>query len=242
MEILKIDNVEFILDTSPGAKRAKSEESKFVLVKSPSVLAFYEGLCSKQLDGRTTGPKTILEIGMFEGGSLVYFDKLYAPTTLVGIDMRREPIEPLEKYRESRSYIKTYYGRSQDKPGTRTAAQSNFPNGIDLVVDDASHLYEETKTTFENIFPLVKAGGMYVIEDWAWSHDKQQQGEDAVWHSRLALTNLILNLVMMTAVSRVVESVMVTEHLACITKGRGTLPANKLDLSQNLRGKNMPLI
>ena len=64
----------------------------------------------------------------------------------------------------------TYYGRYQNKEGTLMAARANFPKGIDLVVDDASHLYEQTKATFAMLFPLVRPGGNYVIEDWSWAH------------------------------------------------------------------------
>jgi len=231
----ELDGVKFVVDTRPGPQRGKSEENSFVLVKSPAARAFYESL-------RVASPKSILELGMFEGGSLVYFDKLFAPKRLVGIDNRQTSIPALEKYKEGRDHIKTFYKLSQDKPRARGVAQSSFPDGIDLVVDDASHLYAQTKASFEMIFPLVKPGGMYVIEDWAWAHRKQYQGPDATWNAQPALTNLIFNLVVMTGISRVIETLTITENLVCIAKGRGTLPATKLDLSHCLRGKEMPLI
>jgi Cephalosporin hydroxylase len=235
METIELGGIEFVLDTRPGPMRAKSEENKFVLVKTRPYLSFYESL-------REKAPKNILEIGMFEGGSLVYFDKLFAPKTLVGIDIRRDPILPLERYKEGRPHIKTYYGRSQDRPPTKAAAQANFPDGIDLVVDDASHLYDKTKASFENIFPLVKLGGLYVIEDWAWAHRPNYQSDKAVWRTQPALTNLIFELTVMAAVSRVIESMTITENLVCIKKGKGTLPASKFDFSASLRGREMPLI
>jgi predicted O-methyltransferase YrrM len=235
METIELGGVQFILDTRPGPQRSKSEENKFVLVKTRPYLAFYESL-------RERAPKTIFEIGMFEGGSLVYFDKLFSPETLVGIDLRREPIAPLEKYKEGRPHIKTYYGRAQERPPARAVAQANFPHGIDLVIDDASHLYDKTKASFESIFPLVKQGGLYVIEDWAWAHGPNYQGENAVWRTQPAVTNLIFELTVLAAASRVIESVTVMRNLVCITKGKGTLPASKLDLSRFLRGRTMPQI
>jgi predicted O-methyltransferase YrrM len=235
METIKLGEVQFVLDHRSGPLRGKSEDNKFVLVKTRRHLSFYESL-------REWAPKHILEIGMFEGGSIVYFDKLYSPKTLVGVDIRRAPIPALERYKEGRPHIKTYYGRSQDKPPTRGAAQTNFPDGIDLVIDDASHLYAQTKAAFENIFPLVKPGGLYVIEDWGWAHHKNYQGENAVWSNQPALTNLIFELTVMTAISRVIDTVTITENLVSIKKGRGMLPVSKLDLSGNLRGKEMPLI
>ena len=35
----------------------------------------------------------------------------------------------------------------------------------DPVVHDASHTYEETRASFEFLFPLLSRGGIYVIED-----------------------------------------------------------------------------
>jgi hypothetical protein len=35
----------------------------------------------------------------------------------------------------------------------------------EVVLDDASHIYANTVTTFEALFPAVKTGGMYLIED-----------------------------------------------------------------------------
>jgi len=40
---------------------------------------------------------------------------------------------------------------------------------VDLVVDDACHAYEETKASFEFLFPLLQPGGIYLIEDWSWA-------------------------------------------------------------------------
>ena len=36
---------------------------------------------------------------------------------------------------------------------------------FDVVIDDSSHIYANTVTTFEALFSAVKTGGMYLIED-----------------------------------------------------------------------------
>jgi len=181
-----------------------------------------------------------MEVGMFEGGSLVYFDKLYQPDCLVGLDVRQEPIVPLEAYAEGRPHIKTYYARYQEKPGTLMAARENFPTGMDLVVDDASHHYEQTKATFNMLFPMVRSGGTYVIEDWSWSLWPAYQSSDAVWSDRPALANLIMELVLASAVVPQIESVHVDRALVAVTKGPGPYRPEALDLSKNLRGKDLP--
>ena len=67
-----IDGVTFLQRTGSPSSRGNSQENEFVLVKTDSMLRFYEGL-------RQTLPQNIMEIGMYEGGSLVYFDKLFFP-------------------------------------------------------------------------------------------------------------------------------------------------------------------
>jgi len=235
MEILEIDGAKFVLDNRAGVLRGKSEDNKYVLVKTRRLLDFYESL-------RAEAPKNIFEIGMFEGGSLIYFDKIFEPKTIVGVDIRRKPIAALERYKKARPHIKTYYGRSQDSAQTRGAAQSNFPEGIDLVIDDASHLYSETKKTFENIFPLVRTGGLYVIEDWAWAHRENPTAAGTARNNRPALTNLIFELTVLAATSRVIDRITINGDLFCIKKGRGMLPVTKLDVSSRLRNRDMPLI
>lgn len=236
VKTIEMDGVTFHLDTRPGKERGKSTKNEFILVKHQSFLEFYDEIKDQG------SPKDIMEVGMFEGGSLVYFDKLFQPECLVGLDIRKDPIEPLEEYCGDRDHIKTYYGRSQDKVGTLNAARSNFPTGIDLVVDDASHLYEQTKATFLMLFPLVRAGGTYIIEDWAWSHMPNYQGKLATWARQPAMTNLIFELIALAGRYGVIESIKITHELVAIKKGAGTLPEDGLGLSQVLRGKKLSKI
>jgi Cephalosporin hydroxylase len=229
VESFKLGGVEFRIDMRPGKDRGISTTNSFILVKNQR---FYR-------DWRFKKPSTIMEVGLFEGGSLVLFDKLFSPSKIVGVDIRRNPIEPLEEYRVANPHVVTYYSRSQDKPGTWQAARQNFPAGIDLVIDDASHLYEQTRATFEMLFPLVAPGGNYVIEDWAWSHRPGAQDNASVWAEKKSTTNLIMELVVMAASYGVVDSIHVQQELICITKGRGKLPDNPFDLSARLRGREM---
>ena len=48
---------------------------------------------------------------------------------------------------------------------------AHFPRGdLDLVIDDASHHVDLTEASFNVLFPRLRPGGLYVIEDWAWAH------------------------------------------------------------------------
>lgn len=235
-KIFEIDGVEFVIDERPGPQRGKSAENRFILVKNTGCLDFYRKWDKKK-------PETIMEVGMFEGGSIIMLDKLFKPKTMVGMDLRQEPIQPLEAYVQHHPHIKTYYGCSQSDPVTLQIARENFVNtGIDLVVDDASHLYGHTKATFAMLFPMVTVGGHYIIEDWAWSFGKNYQSNDAIWSDQPAMANLILQLIALSGSTGLIKQVHVQRELVCITRGPGPVPSNLFDLSGIIRGRTFPEI
>ena len=43
---------------------------------------------------------------------------------------------------------------------------------LDLVIDDASHLYEPTRQSFQVLFPRLRHRGLYVIEDWTLDYSQ----------------------------------------------------------------------
>ena len=193
----------------------RSHDDDFLIMKNDAILRFYESL-------RPHLPKTIMEIGMFEGGSLVYFDKLFRPTKLVGVDRRREPIPALEEYRKSHPHIETYYARFQDKAGVLQAAKRNFPDGIDLVVDDASHLYAESKATFGMLFPLIRNGGHYVIERWC-SQEWAMQNDISLENGRPGLVGKFVHeLIEQLPQSLDIECVNVHTEAVCVRKSGRT--------------------
>lgn len=233
MKKFETDGITFLQEYGKPDDRGVSDGNTFVLVKTDLMLDFYRRLAEHN-------PRTIMEIGMFKGGSMVWYDKLYKPDMLVGIDLNQHPIAALENYRKDKPHIKTYYGRHQEKPGTRVTALESFPYGIDLVVDDASHLYAQTKATFEMLFPMIRPGGHYVIEDWRWAHQPAYQGKDATWADQPAMSNLILELVIMAANNPAIDSIHVESSLVCVRKGRGDFDADMFDMTSSLRGRAMP--
>ena len=69
--------------------------------------------------------------------------------------------------------MRPFYGVDQaDRSRLREILTSEFGDAtIDLVIDDASHLFNESRVSFEVLFPRVRPGGAYVIEDWRAHHE-----------------------------------------------------------------------
>jgi hypothetical protein len=53
----------------------------------------------------------------------------------------------------------------QTSRGVLEQALAKFDSGVDLVIDDGSHVTRLTIATFEFLWPQLNAGGIYVIED-----------------------------------------------------------------------------
>ena len=60
--------------------------------------------------------------------------------------------------------IKFFEG-CQSSNEIKEKVKEQFPEGFDLIIDDASHQNELTIQTFKNYWELVKDGGVFIIED-----------------------------------------------------------------------------
>jgi hypothetical protein len=74
---------------------------------------------------------------------------------------------------------------------------------LDLVVDDASHQYRESRETFRYFIPLLRPGGPYVIEDWGWAHwpgeNWQKNSGGDYFRDKPPLSNLLIELMPLCA-------------------------------------------
>jgi SAM-dependent methyltransferase len=213
-----------------------STADRFVLLKDRSSLEQY----ASALEG--IFPRNLLEFGIFQGGSAVLYTLWFGLEKFVGVDICK-PVEPLEQFRQQHAAgdrIRTHYGTSQtDADRVRAIAVQEF-NGepIDLIIDDASHLYRFTRRTFEIAFPLLRPGGIYVIEDWGWAHwegSKHFEGETA-------LSMLIMELTMLCA-SRpdLISEIRLFPAFAFIRKAERAPPMAELDLSAAINRRGIHL-
>jgi predicted O-methyltransferase YrrM len=114
----------------------------------------------------------IVELGVYEGGSTAMLAELLQPRRLIALELTPEPVALLDEFIAARSLheqVRPYYGVDQaDVPRIRQILQDELGAGpLDLVIDDASHNFRETLVSFDALFPRVRPGGMYVIEDWS---------------------------------------------------------------------------
>lgn len=105
---------------------------------------------------------TLLEIGVLNGCSLRMWRDYFPNAQIVGVD-----IDPASRRHEG-DRIRVYVGSQDDE--TMLAQIGRETGGLDLVIDDGSHLTPLTIATFQHLFPYVRSGGWYIIEDLANSY------------------------------------------------------------------------
>jgi predicted O-methyltransferase YrrM len=114
----------------------------------------------------------IFELGIAAGGSAALLALLTQPKKLVAVDISR-PVAGLEQFIREQGLsdvVRTHYEFDQgDRDRLAEIIAADFAGEpIDLVIDDASHRLRPSRASFEAIFPHVRPGGLYVIEDWNW--------------------------------------------------------------------------
>jgi hypothetical protein len=103
-------------------------------------------------------PLKMLEIGVFQGGSLELWRDYFGPAaTLFGVDI--DPacagrVSPPNQVRIG----------SQDDPAFLASVVDEM-GGLDIVLDDGSHIGRHQEASFRALFPRLRDGGLYVIED-----------------------------------------------------------------------------
>jgi hypothetical protein len=105
-------------------------------------------------------PVSMLEIGVQNGGSLETWSAYFqAGRHFVGCDI--DPKCGALEYQDPR--ISIVVGDANQAPAFQ-AIRAISPD-FDIVIDDGSHVSTDILNSFINYFPLVKPGGLYVVED-----------------------------------------------------------------------------
>ena len=106
-------------------------------------------------------PLSILEIGVFKGVSTKIFSRSFPAAKIVAVDKNLPDID------FSQFPNVTYLQADQANQNEFHAIiNAHFPDGIDLVIEDASHIGTLSRATFQAVFPFVKTNGIYIVEDW----------------------------------------------------------------------------
>lgn len=164
--LLEVDGVEYDLMHQPSG-----ESSRMRLLKTRAMIEGYGPMVAE------FQAADCVELGIFRGGSTALLAQVLHPRRLVAVEISPDPVHSLDRFIEHQGLgetVHTYYGVDQGHRARLVdIVGAEFgTDRLDLVVDDASHLYHPTVASFDVLFPRLRPGGLYVIEDWR---------NDALW-------------------------------------------------------------
>ena len=236
----QIDGTNFFASVDPADYHVrKSTEESLLIVKNREMIE-----SELQLSG-LLNCKNIVDIGVWQGGSVALLDCLFCPDKLVAIEYSKIELPSLDSYIKKKnrsSHISLNKGVNQaDQDTVKSIIDREFgANAIDLAIDDASHQYEETKASFDIIFPRLRENGLFIIEDWQWS-TMPVHYESEYFRGRNGLLNLIMQCTTLCACRPdIISQVLIFPHAAVITRGSAVLSDN-FDIGSLALNKGEPV-
>ena len=254
-----VDGLEFGGDLASYTE--KTTPNRVVILKDSRLLRQYLDFFAPHVTAN------IFELGIWQGGSPLFYGLATDACRVVALDFisnekapdltgqdpilemayKNPAIEKIIADRRLGDRIKLHFGVSQDdRVAVRRIIDSEFGDEpIDLVIDDASHHYEYSRGSFEIVFPRLREGGLYIIEDWQWAHmdaDIYQSGQK--FGDKPALTNFIFELlVAYGGHPDIFWNIVIRDWFVAIQKGSRQLDADfRLDDLLRMRGKKLTLI
>jgi hypothetical protein len=155
-----------------------------------------------------SGEIKILELGVKDGMSLYLWEEAFPKAQIYGLD--------LKKKMEDKGRIKVIEGDERDSALLNDIGKKYGP--FDLIIDDASHLPNDQRNTFNVLWKYIKKGhnnkfgGTYAIEDIYYS-----------WHPKFAknsepITKVINPYIDLIHTTNEVRSVAYYPHICFIEK------------------------
>ena len=171
----EIDGVKYVSTMSP-----RTASSPLCVEKPPALV---EALADLLADFQHAN---IVELGISQGGSTALMAQLARPRKLVALELRPRAGHGVAGLHRTTSgvgdTVRPYYGVDQSdrervardpRPRVRRrTARSRAGRRISSP--------ELTRTSFEVLFPRLRPGGLFVLEDWNWQHLQTKGRQKAI--------------------------------------------------------------
>jgi len=133
---------------------------------------------ARALESTRMTTKRVLEFGVYMGASIKMWQEYFPNAEIVGVDWFAGLLGHGERFKDAHKFYDDWQaGKHGQRIQLIEANQgltedlqrvvSTLRNGaaFDLIVDDASHKNKDQQQTFGHMFPLLRPGGIYVLED-----------------------------------------------------------------------------
>jgi hypothetical protein len=106
-------------------------------------------------------PITLLELGVYLGESLKVFGTYFENGRIIGIDIEDRGIDF-----SSHPNVRFEIGDQRNAARLSEVCATHASDGLDIIIDDASHIGTWSLMSYNALFPHLDPGGLYMIEDW----------------------------------------------------------------------------
>ena len=233
--LVEVDGVGFELGVDPAPT---SSPERLRILKPRWMVEKYLRLIERDR------PARLFELGIYDGGSTVLLALAARPQRLVAVDLAAAA-PSLDRWLAApstpapiRAAVRPVYGLDQsDKARLSALLDAEFGAApLDLAIDDASHLLDPTVASFEVVFPRLRPGGVYIVEDWASVHELErvllerpelllQNLDTLVVEPATPLTRMLFELILAIAYTEVVADIHIARHWAEIRRGPASIDA-----------------
>jgi hypothetical protein len=125
-------------------------------------------------------PITLLELGVYKGDSLRVLASYFRSGKIIGVDLATQGPD-------FSGFANIAYESTDQADCARLEeiSATHAPSGYDIIIDDASHYGHLSQISYSALFPRLKPGGLYIVEDWGtgyyddWPDGRHYQTEIA---------------------------------------------------------------
>lgn len=132
-------------------------------------------------------PLNLLEIGIDKGASVQMWNDYFKSGEIHGIDLRGD-------YQYLFDEGITTHIVDQSKKGELIVFGEQYKDYYSIIVDDGSHASDDQIITFEILFPYLKSGGYYCVEDLLCDYDSRwNKGRSSIEYFKQLVSDVNMN-------------------------------------------------
>ncbi len=125
-----------------------------------SLFHSYTKIYEKYFKDLKNEPIKFLEIGFCRGASAHMWEKYFNNAQLFFIDIDPSALNFLDNFKRTSLHFV-----NQEDPAELNQFIEQVGSDFDIIIDDGGHTMNQQITSFKILFPHLKSGGIYVIED-----------------------------------------------------------------------------